>query len=86
MGLDKQPEIKDYWTEFLPQRTPWYPKIMSRERLEVIYHTMLHASKVGAESKEKIEPFLNKLTEKFQSAFYLCEDLAIDDMVIGSNG
>ena len=42
---------------------------MSRESFEVIYHTMLHALEVGAELKENIEPFLNKVTEKFQAAF-----------------
>ena len=82
MGLDKQPERKDNWTEFLPQCTPWYPEIMSRERFQIIYHAVLHASEVGAEL-EKIEPFLNKLTEKFHGASCPCEDLTIDEMVIG---
>lgn len=44
---------------------------------------MLHAAEVGAEAKEKIEPFLNRV---FQAAFYPYEDLAIDEMVIGYKG
>lgn len=86
MGLDKRPEIRDYWSQFSPDYTPWYHKMIGRERFEAIYHTMLHASNVDSVSKEKIEPFLNNLLEKFQAAFYPFENMSIDEMVIGWKG
>ena len=40
----------------------------------------------GAQSKEKIEQFMNRLIENFQVSFYPCEQVAIDEMVIGWKG
>ena len=86
MGLNKKPSIKDYWSTFKPQHTPWYSTIFQRNRFEDIYHTMLHASDIEAQSKDKIEPFLLKLLEKFQEAFYPFQNLSLDEMVIGWKG
>ncbi|XP_033113704.1 uncharacterized protein LOC117114216 [Anneissia japonica] len=86
MGLNKKPSIKEYWSMFPPYYNPWYHKMFSRDRFEVIYHTMLHASDIDALSKDKIEPFLNKLLEKFQEAFYPFQNLSLDEMVIGWKG
>lgn len=70
MGLDKRPGVKDSWTtEVLPQHIAWYYNIMSRDRFEAIYQTVLHASIVGAESKEKSEPFLKRLVDNFKQCF-----------------
>ncbi|KAI0225562.1 hypothetical protein LSAT2_023699, partial [Lamellibrachia satsuma] len=41
---------------------------------------------MGAEPKEKIEPFMNELIKEFQAAFYPFENVAIDKMVIGWKG
>jgi hypothetical protein len=57
-----------------------------RDRFEAIYHTMMHASEIEAEAKNKIEPFMNKLIEKFQAAFYPYMNVAIDEMVIRWKG
>ena len=86
MGLNKKTSIKDYWTTFPPQYNPWYHKMFPRERFEAIYHTMLHASDIDAQSKDKIELFFNKLLEKFQEAFYPFQNLSLDEMVIGWKG
>lgn len=86
MGLDKRPALKDYWSTYPSYYTPWFGQIFPRDRFLAIYHTMLHASAVEAESKEKNEPFLNKLTQKFQAAFYPYENVSIDEMVIGWKG
>jgi len=44
---------------------------------------MLHtAGSSDIPSKEKIEPFLNKLLVKFQSAFYPYEEVSIDEMAV----
>ncbi|XP_067948703.1 piggyBac transposable element-derived protein 4-like [Watersipora subatra] len=60
--------------------------MFSRDRFEAIYSTMLHASEVGSQGKAKIEPFVNKLIESFQAAFYPYKEVAVDEMVIGYNG
>ena len=44
---------------------------------------MLHE---GAQSREKIEPFLKALVARFQASFYPFQDLSIDEMVIGFKG
>ena len=86
MGFNKRPSIKDYWSTFPADYTPWYHKMFARDRFEAIYHTMLHASETGSESKAKIEPFMNELIGKFQAAFYPFENVAIDEMVIRWKG
>jgi hypothetical protein len=39
--------------------------------------------KLKPRQKNKIEPFMNTLIEKFQAAFYPYMNVLIDDMVIG---
>ena len=86
MGITKKPSIKHYWSTDAVHETQWYKSMFTRERFEAIYHSMLHASEVGSEEKEKIEPFLNSLVANFQAAFYPYEDVSIDEMVIGYKG
>lgn len=86
MGITRKPTIRRYWSTDCVNETRWYSSMFTRERFEAIYYTMLHASEVGAESKEKIEPFLNSLVANFQAAFYPFENLSIDEMVIGYKG
>ena len=38
---------------------------------------------VNAEKQDKIEPFLEKLCESFQRAYYPSKCLSVDEMVIG---
>ena len=49
---------------------------------------LLHADAIGDDNskKSKIEPFLNLLLVKFQSAFYPGENLSLDEMVIKWKG
>jgi len=71
MGIDKRPTIAEYWSTDDTLYTPWYGQQFSRNRFEMIYSTMLHAVDVAdeLEKKDKIEPFLNMLLQKFQAAF-----------------
>ena len=50
----------------------------------MIYSTMLHDGSIGDEQskKDKIEPFLNMLIDKFQSAFSSESELSLDEMVV----
>jgi len=79
----------DYWSMESLNYTPLYHEMFSRNRFELLYSSMLHAS--GGEEdekskKDKIEPFLNTLLKNFQAAFYPWEDLSIDEMVVKWKG
>lgn len=88
MGIDRRPNLEDYWCTDTYNYTPWYHEIFSRNRFESLYSTMLHVSSVGDErsKKDKIEVFLNMLLENFQGAFYPGGDLSIDEMVVKWKG
>lgn len=86
MGMDKRTCIRDYWSTSIVNDTPLYAKMFSRERFEAIYHTMLHASEVNSQNKDKIEAFSSQLLRKFQTAFYPSQKVAIDEMVLGFKG
>ena len=78
MGIDRRPNLYDYWSMETYNYTPWYHEIFPRNRFEFLYSTMLHASSLGDEQskKDKIEPFLNVLLKNFQNAFYPGKDLS----------
>ena len=86
MGIDRRPEIVDYWSMAPEFYTPWYHSMFARDRFQDIFHTMLHAGDEEAEGKDKIEPFMNLLLTKFRAAFYPFRELSIDEMVIGFKG
>ena len=67
MGLDKSPNIEDYCFIDDTMYTPRYREQFTRNRFEMIYSTMLHATTVEdeIEKKDKIEPFLNSILTKF---------------------
>ena len=67
--------------------TPWYHEQFPRDRFKLLYSAMLHINSVEEQStKDKIEPFLNLLLNRFQDAFYLKKDVAIDEMVVKRKG
>ena len=84
MGIDRRPQLSDYWSLDSLFYTPKFHELFLCYRFELSYSTMLHAGAIGDDNskKSKIEPFLNLLLVKFQSAFYLGENLSLDGMVI----
>ena len=46
MGIDKRPCLEDYWSLDSYKYTPWYGEQFSRNRFEIIYSSMMHASNV----------------------------------------
>lgn len=88
MGIDKRPTIDAYWSLKDTLYTPWYGEQFPRNRFEIIYSSMLHASFVDDEmkKKDKIEPFLNTLLQKFQAALYPEQNLSLDEMVVKWKG
>ena len=70
MGVNPRRSVRAYWSNLPHEYTPWFSQTMPRKRFEALFHTFLHTAEANAESQEKIEPFLNKLTKAFQTAFY----------------
>ena len=65
---------------------PWYGQVMPRNKFQLMFHTMLHASHPDALGQAKIEPFVNILLCLFRACFYPFENLSLDEMVIGYKG
>ena len=85
MGVDRRPNLYDYWSLDTYDYTPWYHEMFPRNHFEIIYSTMFHVNSAEDEEatkKQKIDPFLNLLLQKFQNAFYSGQDLSLDAMVV----
>ena len=67
MGIKRRPNIHDYWAMDVFNYTLWYHEQFLRDRFELFYFTMLHINSVEEEqsTKDKIEPFLNLLLNRF---------------------
>ncbi|CAG5119012.1 unnamed protein product [Candidula unifasciata] len=83
MGITPKHDIKDYWSTANHKLTPWFKVMFPRTKFLLVYQSVLHASEPNAQGQAKIEPFVNNLVAKFQSAFYPYENLSVDEMVIG---
>ena len=88
MGIDQRPIIHAYRAMDVLNYTSWYHQKFRRYRFEILYSTMLHINSFKKEQwkKDKIEPFLNLFSNKFQSTFYLERDVAIDETVVKWKG
>lgn len=60
--------------------------MFTRDRFEVLYHTMLHVGEPDSVGNEKIEPFVNLLISKFNAVFTPFQSVSIDEMIIGWKG
>ena len=88
MGIERRPNLSDYWSINSFNYTPWYHELFPRDRFETLYSTMLHVNSIGDEKSKryKFEPFLNKLLQNFQRAYYPDKDLSLDEMVVKWKG
>ncbi|CAG5121457.1 unnamed protein product [Candidula unifasciata] len=86
MGITPKHDIKDYWSTANHKFPSWFKVMFPRTKFLLVYQSMLHASEPRAQGQAKIEPFVNNLVAKFQSAFYPYEKLSVDEMVIGFKG
>ncbi|GFO49297.1 hypothetical protein PoB_007580200 [Plakobranchus ocellatus] len=71
IGIDKCPDLNDFWSNSFEFYTPVYHTIMTLPEFLMIYSTMLHAAPPRSAGKEKIESFINLWIKKFQSVFIL---------------
>ncbi|CAG5118075.1 unnamed protein product [Candidula unifasciata] len=86
MGITPKHDIKDYWSTANHKFTPWFKVMFPRTKFLLVYQSMLHASEPKAQGQAKIEPSVNNLVAKFQSAFCPYGKLFVDEMVIGFKG
>ena len=86
IGMNHKPAIPDNWSCEVSKKQPWYATMFSRNKFQILFHTMLHAAEPGAEGKSKMEPFVNDLLTSFRKQFYPFENLSVDEMVIGWKG
>ena len=86
MGMTKRPRYRDFWSIKPHLKSEWFNDMFQRERFEAIHHTMLHCSEPTAQSKSKVEPFVESLIKEFQAAFYPFQCISIDEMCIGWKG
>ncbi|CAG5116967.1 unnamed protein product, partial [Candidula unifasciata] len=86
MGICKRPSIQDYFSTRNVFSTSFYSQTFSWNRFLSIFQAMLHVGEPDADGKLKIEPFINKLLEKFQLAFTAYQEIAIDEMIVGFKG
>ncbi|GFN81454.1 PiggyBac transposable element-derived protein 4-like [Plakobranchus ocellatus] len=66
MGIDPVPVIQDFWSTNPFHYKPIYHQLFARERFLSLFQTMLHTGLPEAESKDKIEPFINSLCSRFR--------------------
>ena len=84
MGIERRPNLSDYWSINSFNYTSWYHEPFPREKFETFYSTMLDVNSIGDEKpkKDKIEPSLKKLLQNFQRAYYPDKHLSLDEMVV----
>ncbi|XP_035829688.1 piggyBac transposable element-derived protein 4-like [Aplysia californica] len=87
MGLVPKQNLKDFWTNSGPTRTPWFSRTMSRDRF---FHILwdFHISDVEEELDQdqdnrdrlfKVRPLIKRCLDSFSSAYSPQRDLAVDE-------
>ena len=80
-GLVWKPELQLFWKKDTVHETPYFGKVMSRNRFQIILR-FLHfsdAEDTGADRLYKIRPVLNYLQDRFQTMFQPGQDISIDE-------
>ena len=86
MGMNKRPSLQDYFSTTDIFISPFYSELFSRDNFLILYSSMLHCGHPDAEGKSKIEPYINKLLQKFNLAFTPYQNVSIDEMIVGFKG
>ena len=88
MGLISLPKIKDYWKTTWIAEMPFFARVMSRDRFELLFW-LLHVSHCEGnvvKRVDKVKLLLECLITKFQARFYPEQELAVDETVVGFRG
>ncbi|GFR15296.1 DDE_Tnp_1_7 domain-containing protein [Trichonephila clavata] len=90
-GIDKRPEIEDYWSSKPFFHTPWYGKTMSIRRFQEISKFLDFAdnkgSPEGCENRlYKVMPVLESITKKFKELYIPNKEISIDEGMMAWKG
>lgn len=88
MGVITVPEIEDYWKTSWIAEIPFFSRVMSRDRFELIFW-MLHASHSTASPHKRIDKIgmlLKMMLTKFQDNYVPKRNLAIDETMLRFRG
>lgn len=88
MGIISAPGIEDYWKTSWIAEIPFFPRLMSRDRFELIFW-MLHASHstgVSPKRLDKIGMLLDMLLAKFRATYTPHQNLAVDETMLRFRG
>ena len=89
MGMFLHPRVHDYWSTKPMFRMPWFSAIMSRDKINRYLH-MADSSKQkkrgenGYDPLYKVRPLIQKTLELFPKYYQPKQDLAIDEMMVGT--
>ena len=90
MGIIQAPTVEAYWRTDWESSIPFFRGSMVRDRLQLLYHTMLHAAHRNPDEEphrgDKIQPLLDMILAKFQHHFVLFDKLSSDESMIGFKG
>uniref|UniRef100_A0A2C9LMC3 Uncharacterized protein n=1 Tax=Biomphalaria glabrata TaxID=6526 RepID=A0A2C9LMC3_BIOGL len=81
MGINKRPALNDFFSTIDLFYTPFFGELFL-----ILFFTMLHCGEANAEGKNKVEPFINKVIQKFNIAFTPYQQDSIDEMIVGFKG
>lgn len=88
MGVINVPAVEDYWKTSWTAEIPFFSRVMSRDRFELIFW-MLHASHSTTSTPkriDKIRMLLDILLSKFQANYIPRRNLAIDETMLRFRG
>ena len=88
MGVINVPAVEDYWKTSWTAEIPFFSRVMSRDRFELIFW-MLHASHTTTSTPkriDKIRMLLDILLSKFQANYIPRRNLAIDETMLRFRG
>ena len=88
MGLISLPQIEDYWKRTWIVEVPFFARVMSRDRFELLFW-LLHVSHCEGnvvKRVDKVKLLLECLITKFQARFYPGQELAVDETMVGFRG
>ena len=80
-GLIRKPELVDYWSTDEAMATPYFGKVMSRNRFQLILK-FLHYTDCQEDKDDrlyKMRPILNYLVKKWQELYHPGQKISIDE-------
>ena len=88
MGLINLPQIEDYWKRSWLIEVPFFARVMSRDRFELLFWLfhVSHSTSARASRIDKIKMLLDNMLARFQSRYYPGCKLALDETMVGFRG